>query len=253
MDAWTLALPESLRFWGNSGLRHILCDQDVSAFNVARETRSEVQTVSRSASARPASAPVRPGWKAPAPGAQAGVQPQKREQAAPAKPESKRPESAAPVKPQFEDSGSELSVFPWEAFRPRLRVPCRTVWTYWDLGTDFGANPHAGRRELFKNILEHLHWPGGRVTFWPLNFEHGGGLKAQPGQFWRGVREAKADTVFCFGERAFKVLFPRQTFGRAPVVRGDVTVYPLPGPGVMLGGDVDAKRIVWRALRSHTF
>ncbi|WP_461210823.1 hypothetical protein [Desulfocurvus sp. DL9XJH121] len=132
-------------------------------------------------------------------------------------------------------------------------MPSRTVWTYWDLGSDFGAHPDDARRQLFRDILTHLQWPSGSATFWPLTFEHQGGLKAQPGQFWRGVREARAEMVICFGEQAFGALFPRDTFGISPVQRNDVLVQPLPGPEVMIVGDVEAKRLVWRTLRALRF
>lgn len=155
--------------------------------------------------------------------------------------------------PQFVDSDDELAVYPYELFRQRLRIPSRTIWTYWDLGHDFGAAPDDERRELFKTILKHLSWPAGSVSFWPLNFELGQTLKSQPGQFWRGVREARATTVFCFGERAFKALFPRQDFSLTPTRRDGVIVQPLPGPTAMLGGDMDAKRTVWGMLKSHVF
>ena len=156
-------------------------------------------------------------------------------------------------RPQFVESGDNLAVYPYETYLKRLRIPSRTIWTYWDLGHDFGAAPQDDRRELFKTILKHLSWPAGSVSFWPLNFELGQDLKAQPGQFWRGVREARATTVFCFGERAFKALFPRQDFSLAPIQRDGVMVHPLPGPTAMLAGDMDAKRTVWRMLKAHVF
>lgn len=251
MDAWTLGLSEGLRSWADAGLQFILSDQDVSAYDVSDES----QNVIPHPRAR-SFAPAGDGWKAPRPAGQprregdGGGRDLRRAEASPPPAAEGKDDAKDRSAPRFEDSGEALAVFPWDAFRPRLRVPSRSVWTYWDLGTDFGASPDAARRELFATILKHLRWPSGSVTFWPLNFELEGGLRAQPGQFWRGVREARAETVVCFGERAFSALFPRETFSPTPFRRGALTVIPLPGPTAMLGGDAEAKRTVWNTLRS---
>lgn len=255
MEAWTLGLDEGMRFWANSGLRHVLCDQDVSTFDVPRETHSVVPKPQRTVVP-----PSRPGWNEPKKRSVSAEQSYQQAKNSPDKSavnedaQRKAPGSAQqPSAPRFEQSDEALAVFPWEQFRPRLRVPSRCVWTYWDLGHDFGAHPDDARRELFKTILGHLRWAVGSVTFWPLNFEYGDGLKAQPGQFWRGVSESQANTVFCFGEQAFNALFPRRPFDLTPISRGNVSVQPLPGPTAMLGGDKEAKRIVWQTLKSHVF
>ncbi|MBU1002482.1 MAG: hypothetical protein KKE73_08155 [Proteobacteria bacterium] len=146
---------------------------------------------------------------------------------------------------------NDLAIFPWELFRPRLRVPSRQVWTYWDLGLDFGGQALAERRELFRNILKNLNLPSGSVTFWPHNFEHQGTLVAQPGQFWRGVREAQATSLVVFGQRAFKTLFPREPFSHSSFMHNDLKITVLPGPTQMLAGDAQAKRIVWDTLRNR--
>ena len=271
LDAWTLGLEEGLRFWANSGLHHILCELDVNAYAVTHETRSVIQANAQNASHGHAAKtmPTRPGWAeprkrgaaqstpgAPSPARQAPTQPDSQElpkRSDPARPTSSPSQGSEASAPQFVESDGELAMYPYDLFRRRLRVPSRTIWTYWDLGHDFGAAPDVERRELFKTILKHLSWPAGSVSFWPLNFELGAELKAQPGQFWRGVREAKATTVFCFGERAFKALFPRQDFSLAPAQRDGIIVQPLPGPTAMLAGDMDAKRTVWRMLKAHAF
>ena len=277
LDAWTLGLEEGMRFWANSGLRHILCDTVVHAYDVPHETPSVTQAGQPGAPYRPAasSLPSRPGWAEPR--KRGDVQPAQQGASVPrpSPGKSARPKQGAqgtqegrtppPVepnranqeaqanRPQFVESGDSLAVYPYDTFLQRLRIPSRTIWTYWDLGHDFGAAPQDDRRELFKTILKHLSWPAGSVSFWPLNFELGRELKAQPGQFWRGVREARATTVFCFGERGFKALFPRQDFSLAPMQRDGVVVQPLPGPTAMLAGDKDAKRTVWRMLKAHVF
>lgn len=143
--------------------------------------------------------------------------------------------------------------FPWDEFITRLRVPCRTVWTYWELGTDFGSAPSAPRRGLFANIIKHLGWPGGSITFWPLSAEHQGILLPHVGHFWRGVREAQAETVFCFGRQAFDVLFPGEPHNFGIREKGGVSIYILPGPAEMLDGDMQAKRTAWAALKSYHF
>lgn len=250
LDAWTLAMREDLRPWANAGLRHVLCEQEVAAFKVSRETPLAAHSVptlgvgptaASSRTARPAKPAPAEGWTQPV------------KQQAPATPvelTDSRPCSSSAAVEALGDEPEDLAIFPWELFRPRLRVPSRQVWTYWDLGLDFGPEPLAERRDLFSKILHFLKWPAGSVTFWPHNFEHRQTLVAQPGQFWRGVREAQARSVVVFGQRAFKILFPREPFAHGTFRHNDLDIVVLPGPTQMLSQDAEAKRIVWDTLRN---
>ncbi|WP_126380305.1 hypothetical protein [Desulfovibrio ferrophilus] len=109
------------------------------------------------------------------------------------------------------------------------------------------------RRELFRKILHFLKWPTGSVTFWPHSFEHDKALIAQPGQFWKGVREAQASGVVVFGQQAFKTLFPRESFHYSSFDHNGRKITVLPGPVEMLAGDMDAKRLVWNTLKAYQF
>ncbi len=273
MDARSLGLREDLRIWYNDGLRFVFCDQDVD------QTRATAQPVARTgaqtgamcassqgtagsttAGAKPAAAMPGPAGAAgsgtaaspqsrPVQPSRSATTPQHGSPAAQA-PAAPAPPSPEPVQPH---AGGTLSVFPWDEFRPKLVTPSRTVWTYWELGQDFGPNPDDARRELFKTIIKHLNWPGGSIAFWPLSFESGGALIANKGSFLRGVRETGAGTVICFGQKAFKTLFPRERYGLGRHSLPGLTVIALQGPGAMLGGDAQAKRQVWDTLRSLRF
>lgn len=259
MDAWTLDLAEGLRPWANAGLRTVLCDCDVATLKVSRETSApgHQQPVPRQ------SPPPRPKPSGSTPSArekQQGAAPPRKwtppetpsENPAPSPEEEARKQAEQPgVTPT--EAAADLAVFPWEEFRPRLVVPCRVVWTYWELGQDFSGNPLDERRDLFRTIIQHLKWPGRSLSFWPHNFVHKDKLVAQPGQFWRGVREARAGHVVVFGQQGFKTLFPRETFSYGSFTHNDLTITVLPGPGRMLDGDKDAKRQVWTTLKSLRF
>ena len=248
MDARTLGLSEDLRIWHDLGLRHVLCTDDVAALRPrlglapggpGRDApRGGPPPRPRMAEARqPDAAPRRPGREAEPRAARA---PGPASETPPGPPPAARP--AAP--------GGPLAVFPWEQFRPRLITPSRTVWTYWELGLDFGPRPDPARRELFGNIMRALRWPKKSVTFWPLSFEHQGRLLANKGSFLRGVGETGAGLIVCFGQRAFEVLFPRQRYAPGTHRLEARTVLALPGPEEMLGGDAQAKRLVWDTLRA---
>jgi len=87
----------------------------------------------------------------------------------------------------------------------------------------------------------------------PRASEHQGRLLANKGSFLRGVGEAGAGTIICFGQQAFDVLFPRQPYGLGRHRLEARTVIALPGPEEMLGGDGQAKRLTWDTLRTLTF
>lgn len=260
MDARALVLSEDLRIWHDLGLHHVLCEQDVAALRPAQAAARP------GAPAEPPRAPRprqggEPGPGAPAPPARhAAGKPGPAQAPARAKASTPGPEGRARG-PEASASGSgaasgasapqgPLAVFPWEQFRPRLAAPSRTVWTYWELGIDFGPQPDPERRALFRNIIKALQWPPNSVAFWPLSFEHQGRLLANKGSFLRGVGEAGAQTVICFGQQAFEVLFPRQPYATGRHRLEARTVIALPGPAEMLGGDAQAKRLTWDTLRA---
>jgi len=250
LDARALVLSEDLRIWHDLGLHHVLCEQDVAALRPAppapeRETPAAPRAPQpRQGRAPGADAPAAPRRRGPGPEAGATVPPRDPEARKNAPGPATAPRPAAPEGP--------LAVFPWEQFRPRLAAPSRTVWTYWELGIDFGPQPAPKRRELFRNIIKALRWPPNTVAFWPLSFEHQGRLLANKGSFLRGVGEAGAGTIICFGQQAFDVLFPRQPYGLGRHRLEARTVIALPGPEEMLGGDGQAKRLTWDTLRALT-
>jgi len=135
-----------------------------------------------------------------------------------------------------------------------LKVPCRTVWTYWDLGYDMGGMPSAARRELLGKIITKLQdlagWQKGCVTFWPVAaLTAHGKLEADTERFWKGVSLTGASHVVVFGRRAFAALFPDQDFECTSFRHNELTVIALPGPGNVLANRHGCKRTVWDTLR----
>lgn len=240
LDARALNIREGLRSWHEAGLR-LVFKADFPAAKAAEDARA----------ARAVAAP------APAP--KQGAHVSHETPAAPKRRPPQRPQKVNPRQQPAQPSAPKKTApppagpqFPWEEFRPKLHTPSRTVWTYWDLGDDFGENPSAERRKLFAAIIKNLHWPAGSITFWPVSAQHRGFLLPHPGSFWRGVREAEAQTVFCFGERAFQALFPGQDFTPGIRQKNGMNVYVLPGPNAMLAGDKQAKLVAWNGLKSFT-
>lgn len=246
MDARALNICEGLRPWHESGLR-LIFKNEFPAAQIAEAERATAQPqheVKQTPAPNVTHGNVSHETSRPVPPKRLARRPQKvsrEQQVADAKPKHHTPPE--PTGPQF----------PWEEFRPKLHTPSRTVWTYWELGQDFGDAPSAERRQLFANIIKNLHWPSGSITFWPLSATHNGILLPHAGSFWKGVREANAQTVFCFGEQAFQSLFPGQAFKPGIRQKSGLQVYVLPGPKRMLSGDKQAKLVAWNGLKSFKF
>lgn len=139
---------------------------------------------------------------------------------------------------------------PWKAYRKKLVVPSRTVWTYADLGLDLGSSPDSNRRDLFSLIIHFLKWPKGSVTFWPCAAETPQGLAPDPERFWQGVAECRARTVVIFGRRALAMLFPEESFAPRVFHAKGLSIVVQPGPSDMLPDNRAAKKIVWDTLRN---
>lgn len=139
---------------------------------------------------------------------------------------------------------------PWRAYRVKLAVPSRTVWTYADLGLDLGSRPDPNRRDLFRLIIHFLKWPKGSVTFWPVAAETPDGLAPDPDRFWQGVAEAQARIVVVFGRRALDMLFPGEAFAPRIFTARGLSIVVQPGPSDLLPDNRQAKKIVWDTLRN---
>jgi hypothetical protein len=139
-------------------------------------------------------------------------------------------------------------------YKTSLKVPCRTVWTYWELGRDMGAEPSKARRELLKSIMKHLHetagWKQGSITFWPVAAISAKGLVPDAERFWKGVELTGASYVVIFGRRAFEAVYPEREFEYGDFLHGERTIIVLPGPGDVLADRQGAKKVVWDALRN---
>ncbi len=159
--------------------------------------------------------------------------------------------SSAKAGADSQASGPDWSSI-WRRYRSKLKVPSRTIWTYFELGQDMGDAPDDERRALFRRIMEALAWPPGSIGFWPVAFQCRGRLEPRRELFLRGMREAGAHTAVCFGPSAHGVLFDDQPFQLTTTTLGESTVIVLPGPKDMLGPDADkAKRIVWERLKAY--
>lgn len=235
MDAG-LKARERYRPWLRLGLRHILLPEDSAL------TGSYVEPP-----AAPAPPPRRPARPRPQPTTPAGAVPA---QSAHDKPAHDRPVPAADTD-KAPDTPPDWSSI-WRRYRSKLMVPCRTVWTYYELGLDLGDAPDDTRRELFRRIMQALSWPPGSIGFWPVAFQRRGALEPRRELFLRGLRETGAHTVVCFGAGAHGVLFDNAEFRLETTTMGDATVIVLPGPEDMLGANAaQAKRLVWERLKDY--
>lgn len=132
--------------------------------------------------------------------------------------------------------------------RERLDPPHAQIWTYWELPLDLGEFPSHERRVLWLRMLKALALPPGCVLFWPMSLPGKTGPAPRVDLFWEGVKESGAQTVVCFGRRAFAHLFPDRDFSTASFFLEGRTIQPLPGPEDMLPDNREAKAVVWKRL-----
>lgn len=91
---------------------------------------------------------------------------------------------------------------PWRGLAGRVRENPRVIITYTDLALDLSGTPHPGRRKLLRDILGYLAWPQGTSLFWPLCSLREGKLCPAPEIFAAGVRHYGVSHLACFGPDA---------------------------------------------------
>lgn len=248
LDSFALDTPERFRAWRGAGLRYFLGAPGADRFAV----QAEIDAGSgRSNSAAKACRAMPPEARKPTAGKRSPQNVREPAEAAARKPEKaqEKPEPTAAPEEQVEWPT------PWDVYRLSLNVPCRTVWTYWDLGYDMGGMPSDARRELLFKIFDNLYnlagWRRGSVTFWPMAaLTASGKLDPDPERFWKGVRLTGASHVVVYGRRAFEALFPEREFEFRTFRHDDKSIVVLPGPGNVLADRQNAKKKVWETLRS---
>lgn len=235
LDSFALNLDESGRVWHEAGFRFQLKESD---FNRFEQSRTEISQQVTKPYRPTAKRDQQPSFKAGA----LSVTAHKPDVSQPAQPQSGKPAKAEPEWPN-----------PWDVYKTSLKIPCRTVWTYWDLGWDMGTEPSEARRELLRNIMKPLYdkagWQKGSITFWPMAAVCSKGLAPDPNRFWKGVKLTGASHIIVFGRRAFQTLFPDREFKFETFRHHDYTVVVLPGPGNVLADRDGAKAVVWHTLR----
>ena len=92
---------------------------------------------------------------------------------------------------------------PWSTMLAKLPVGAKTVWTYWELGSDMGGAPHAQRSQLWRSLMALLKWPKGSVGFWPYTELKDGTITPATQPFLAGLRQVRARSVVVFGGKAF--------------------------------------------------
>lgn len=106
-----------------------------------------------------------------------------------------------------DDYSSMLLEDPWKGFLAKIPSYPRTVWTYWELGTDFGGAADQRRSQLLRRLVGALEWPKGSVGFWPCTVLERGVLAAQCKPFLAGIRRIQPPSLVVFGQDRFATLF----------------------------------------------
>ncbi len=226
MGTWTLNLPEGLRLWAKGGLRYVLCEKEVAALRQTRQERAAATSEIRLVSPK-----------------QPLVQAKPQTHISPVKSPSPRQ-----MQPEFQD---EIVAFPYEEYIKRLTVPCYSVWTYYELGEDFGGAPDKDRRQFLASFIKSLACPAGTITFWPMNFFHDKKLFPCTGEFWRGVRQTRAAQVVCFGEKGLKSILPREVFAPESIARREnIHILMLPDVSILSTMKDFTSSAVWQRVKT---
>ena len=106
-----------------------------------------------------------------------------------------------------QDPGSVLLTEPWSGFLAKAPPRPRTLWTYWELGADFGGAADPERSLLLRRLVGALEWPKGSVGFWPCSLLDQGSLSPQVEGFLAGMHRLRPPTLVVFGRERFFSLF----------------------------------------------
>ncbi len=134
-------------------------------------------------------------------------------------------------------------------------TPIFSVWTYWEFPLDLTENALIERKalwaNLYKAIVQPRNWGRDSVVFWGLSRNENGNLLADTALFQAGLRYLMPVYIFCFGQKAFSVLFPDKPYAEGTFLYGRYALVSLPGPEKMLPDNREIKSKVWKVLLDY--
>lgn len=148
--------------------------------------------------------------------------------------------AAATVEATPVDDTDTLCSEPWRTFLGKIPLRPRSVWTYWELGADFGGAADPRRSQLLRLLVGGLDWPKGSVGFWPCSVLEQGELIAQPRPFLAGIRRMRAPALVVFGQERFAGLFAATPHMLADLSRALPIFYAPPIMEVLCEGQAEA-------------
>ena len=138
-----LLLPDTLRQWADTGLEFILAPGRGTVLAPKVRARPAGQRGQQGAQQRPSQQRVAQQ--------QDGQQTQPAQSASPTQRSAVSQQVSTPPPPRKRQAGWTA---PWDHYRTKvLNVPCRDLWTYFDLSHDLGETPNDDRRALLGKML----------------------------------------------------------------------------------------------------
>jgi hypothetical protein len=138
---------------------------------------------------------------------------------------------------------------------PFLR-PAHFLWTYPQFALDLMHDDLTPRKKLVKDIVYNLHtllhWPKGSITYWPLLIPKGNRLLPDLELFIHGLKHINPLYILCFGETAFKVIFPDHTFCVGKFNYNNIIVQTFPDLDELLPDNRELKNKVWGIIKKLT-
>lgn len=215
---------ERLRPWLESGVEYILRPGGGDG-----NARPSGFSESVSPPSEQSSAPVGQSFQ---PQVQPQAQPQVEPQARPPRSVGRQPERATPRPENSSPSAPRTSVSafpePWATALAKIPANHKMVWTYMELGLDFGGQVDARRKALLGSLIRSLKLPAGTVGFWPASALVGGALQPNREFFWKGWRQWQTPHIVCFGEESLQTILPEADPGLTTHMMESVMVHVLP-------------------------
>lgn len=205
---------ESLRPWIESGLEYVLSP----GHGQMDKQVGSPQTASTPQMAPPQNQNFTQSQGQPSQQAQGMQSPQFSPQGQPRTPSS--PQRTAPAPAGFSEQ--------WAGFFAKAPQAPKIVWTYMELGLDFGGQADGRRRAILQKTITYMGWPPGAIAFWPMSSLVDGALQPDKEMFWKGWGQWRTPCIACFGEEALHVILPDAEPANTTYFYEHVTVHVLP-------------------------
>ncbi len=139
-----------------------------------------------------------------------------------------------------------------EPFLESMNRPAYSVWTYYELYQDLSQDQKSHRLKLLQTVQSHLGWDALAVTYWPVFSPIHQDSLSRRHFFISFMNRINPVYIFCFGAKAFHVLFPDKRFHYGKWMIDQLSLIVLPDIESLLPDNRILKNFVWNVLKKYT-